>query len=156
MRKRAIKANAEASADTISNGKSKLIYVRKNIPLEDIISYRAKGLSCDEVARLTGCSKQNVQQRLQEVDLEGLDKFKEHKDAVLEHTQRKLVNSLSASKLKDMSGLQLITGAAILQDKIQVIRGQASDIVEHRTINASLDEITERMRQAGMLPNESS
>jgi len=152
MRKRAIKANAEASADTISNGNT----APKGIPIEDIISYRAKGLSCEDIATLTGCTKQNVAIRLQDADLEGLDKFKEYKDQIFEHTQRKLVKSLSKDKLNSMSGLQLITGAAILQDKIQVIRGQASDIVEHRTINASLDEITERMRQAGMLPNESS
>jgi len=143
-----IHENASAT-DTISNGNN--LYAPKDIAIEDLIEYRKRGLSLPEIAKLEGCSHQNVHERLKKANLEGLDKFRDNKDAVFEHKQREIVNCLNADKLKDMSGLQLITGAAILQDKIQVIRGQASDIVEHRTINASLDEITERMRSAGML-----
>jgi hypothetical protein len=50
-----------------------------------------------------------------------------------------------------MSGLQKITGAAILQDKIMALRGQASTIIEHRSIIADLRDAQDRLRKAGVV-----
>ena len=119
----------------------------KGIDIADLIAYRKKGLTLEEIGTLTGCTKQTVSERLQEANLEGLESFREHKDIVLEHQQREIVKSLTGAKIKDMSGLQLITGAAILQDKIQVIRGQATEIIDHRVLTLDLNKAIEQLRQ---------
>ena len=118
----------------------------KGIDIEDILHYRAKGLSTTEIGKLTGCTHSNVVQRLQDAELESTENFATYKDKVFEHTQRKLVNKLTGEKLNAMSGLQLITGMAILQDKIQAIRGQATEIIEHRNITIDLSKAYEAMR----------
>lgn len=123
----------------------------KGIEIESLIAYRKKGLTLQEIATLTGCTKQTVSERLQGADLEGLEIFREHKDKTLEHKQREIVKSLTGEKINSMSGLQAITAAAILQDKIMALRGQASQIVDHRHMVVSLDAAIEQLR-AEQLP----
>ena len=119
----------------------------KGIEIENLIDYRKRNLTLQEIATLTGCSKENVCQRLRDADLDGLETFREYKDVTLEHKQREIVKSLTDAKVKGMSGLQLITGAAILQDKIQVIRGLSSEIVDHRVLTLDLNKAIEQLRQ---------
>ncbi len=126
----------------------------KGIDIADLIAYRKKGLTLEEIGTLTGCTKQTVSERLQEANLEGLESFREHKDIVLEHQQREIVKSLTGAKIKDMSGLQLITGAAILQDKIQVIRGQATEIIDHRIMVLDLNRAIEQLRAEQGAPTD--
>ncbi len=118
----------------------------KGLEVEDIIAYRKKGLSEYEIATLLHCSQQTVNYHLQRADIEGLETFSEHKDKILEHKQREIVKSLSNAKVKGMSGLQLITGAAILEDKIRAIRGQATEIIDHRHLVVDLGKAIEAMR----------
>ena len=123
---------------------------RETIPLADLIAYRKKNLTLEEIAKLTGCTKQNVQQRFERANLEGLERFQEHKDKVLEAKQFEIVNQLTDEKVKKMSGLQLVTGAAILQDKITALRGQATAIIDHRHLVVNLDKaIDALMRERG-------
>jgi len=122
----------------------------KNIPIEDILHYRAKGLSQTEIARLTGCTHGNISQRLRNANLESLQNYNKYKDHVLEHKQREIFNELQADKIKAMSGLQLITGVAILEDKIRTIRGQCVEITEQRVLKVDLDKAYQAMRQAGV------
>lgn len=119
---------------------------RARIPIEDLIHYRRKGLSTTEIAKLTGCDHSNVARRLKNVDLEGLDKFKENKDAALEHLQRRTLNSITYGDIQKLNALQRITGAAILEDKIRAIRGQAVEIVEHRQLQVDLNRAIEQLR----------
>ena len=70
----------------------------KGIDIESLIDYRKRGLTLQEIATLTGCSKQSVHERLQLVDLDGLETFRKHKDATLEHKQRKIVKSLKIGR----------------------------------------------------------
>ena len=123
----------------------------KGIDIADLIEYRKRGLSTTEIGKLTGCSHANVVQRLQTAGLENLDRFRDHKDTVFEHTQREIIKSVTGDKLKDMSGLQMVTAAAILEDKIRAIRGQANQIIEHRSIIADLRDAEQRLRDAGMV-----
>lgn len=111
------------------------------IPIEDILAFRSKNLSHAEIAKLIGCAPSNVTQRLQVVALESLENFRQYKDVALEHTQREILRKLSDKDIASMSGLQKITGVAILEDKIRTIRGQATQITDHRVISARLEEI---------------
>ena len=118
----------------------------KGIDIADIIEYRKKGLTCEEIGILTGCSKQAVSERLRNADLEGLETYSNHKDKVFEHLQRNTIKDLSADDLKKMNPLQRITAAAILQDKIAAMRGQATNITEVRNITIDLSKAYEAMR----------
>jgi predicted DNA-binding protein YlxM (UPF0122 family) len=118
----------------------------KYIPIETLIEYRKKGLTLEEIGTLTGITKQSVSERIRNADLEGLEQFNDHKDKVFEHKQREIVKSLTDAKVKEMSGLQLITGAAILQDKIMALRGQASTIIDHRHLTVDLNRAIEQLR----------
>jgi len=123
----------------------------KTIPIEDIIHYRSKGLSTREIGKLTNCTHSNVVQRLQNVNLEGLDRFRDNKDLIIEHKQREVIQGMTDAKIKESSLLQLATTAGIFEDKIRVIRGQATDVQEHRHVIASLSEIEARCKQAGII-----
>jgi len=120
----------------------------KGIPIEDIIHYKVKGLSHQEIADLIGCDKSNVTRRLKEANLEGLENFREYKDKALEHLQRKTVQNITDEEIKRLNPLQRITAAAILQDKIMVMRGQANVITENRNITVDLSKAYEAMKQS--------
>ena len=124
------------------------------IPIERLIEYRRKGLTMKEIGLLCECSEANVSKRLKHVDMDGLDVFSKHKAEVFESKQRELINVLTPDKLNNMSASQAIVGAAILQDKIQTMRGNATEIIDHRVITASLEEITKRMRDQGMITSD--
>jgi len=118
----------------------------KGIDIADLLAYRKKGLSSSEIGAIVGCSSQNVLARLAAEEIETLDNFRDNKDTVFEHLQRKVVKTIGDDQLKSMSGLQLITGAAILQDKIQVIRGLSSEIIDHRVLTLDLNKAIEQLR----------
>jgi transposase len=126
---------------------------KKQIPIEELIEYRRKGLSTTDIAKIVGCSQQNVAARLSKVDLDGLQLFSKHKADVFEAKQRELIQTLTPAKLEAMSASQAFVGIGILEDKVRTIRGQATEIVDHRVITASLAEITERMRTQGLITN---
>jgi hypothetical protein len=122
-------------------------FASKDISIEDILYYRSKNLSTTEIAKLTGCDHSNIVRRLQSVKLQSLQNFSTYKDQVFEHKQREVLNSLTDVKIKAMSGLQAITGAAILEDKIRIIRGQATDIVDHRVLQVDMVKAVQLLRQ---------
>lgn len=94
------------------------------IPLEVLIDYRAKNLTYREIGRLTNRSAQDIHERLQNEEIETLGIFKNNKDKVFEHLQRKILNTLDITDIKKMQPGTKITAIAILQDKIRDIRGQ--------------------------------
>jgi hypothetical protein len=120
----------------------------KYIPLADLIAYRKKGLTLQEIATLKGCATSSVAERLRQVDLEGLENFREQKDKVFEDTQREILKTLSPDRIKTMSPGTAVTAAAILEDKIRAIRGQATEIIEHRQLQVDLNKAIDQLRKA--------
>ena len=114
----------------------------KNIPIETIIEYRNRGLSYTEIAKLTGCSRQNVQQRLEAVgyDKEDLENFKKHRGDVFAFLQSKLLNSIDLHELKEISPIQRIVGTGILFDKERLQRGESTENVNVFELEASIEE----------------
>ena len=121
-------------------------FAPKDIPIEDILHYKAKGLSHQEIANLTGCDKSNVTCRLAEANIESLNNFSTYKDKAFEYLQRKVLNDITDAEVKRLNPLQRITGAAILEDKIRAIRGQATDIIEHRQLTIDLSKVCDAIR----------
>ena len=118
----------------------------KGIDITDLIEYRAKGLTMEEIGKLTGCSHANVSQRLAEAELESLDRFETHKAKGFEHLQRRALKHITDEELKKASPASKVLMAGVLQDKIMALRGQATQIVDHRHLVVDLDKAVERLR----------
>lgn len=116
----------------------------KNIPIERLLACRAKGLSQAETAKLVGCSIENVQKRTKDLNLETLEDFNATKVSMYDLVERrhlqKLVDGESKRPMEDM------TVSAIAGDKGRVIRGQATEIIEVRSLQVSLSAAIKAMR----------
>ncbi len=95
----------------------------------DLIKYANKGLTVREISTLTNIPKSTVHNKLQELkdDVDFIS-FKENKASVLEQMQFKLLNSVDTDLLKVMLSKRGMTDVAILEDKIRLIRGEATSI----------------------------
>ena len=127
-------------------GHTKALTTNKGIPIEDIISYRAKGLTMEEIGALTGCTKQTVSERLKALNLDGLQRFDQGKDIILTHHQRRVVNALTDEDIQKMSGLQKLIGIKLTDEAIRTIRGQATEIIDHRVMVLDLSKAIKAMR----------
>ena len=103
------------------------------------LSLKYPELSQSQIAAMVGCSQQRVSEVLVEflVDTspEKLDEYRVNKPSIFESVQYKLLSSITQEKMNNQSALQLITGAAILQDKISLMRGQPTSIHVHALVD---------------------
>ena len=87
------------------------------------------GLTQEQTSALTNVSRSRISEIMSEVkeNPESLI-FSENKDKVFEGLQARLVNLADDELLKTMLSKRGFTDVAILQDKIQLLRGQATEI----------------------------
>lgn len=89
-------------------------------------------LSNSAIAKRVGCTTTNVEQVLQRFlgkgSVDDLRSFQEHKADVYDAIQQRLLLSVTQAKINKTPAVQAITGAAILEDKARLIRGQATSI----------------------------
>ncbi len=105
----------------------------KDIPIADIIEFKAKGLTHQQIADLVGCSKTNVTERLQTVtqEIDSVKNFKKHRADTFAVIGHRLINSLTPEVIKEMSGLQMMTAAGIAYDKERLERDLSTENVSH-------------------------
>lgn len=122
----------------------------KKIPIETIIEYRKRGLSINEIAKLCGCSKQNVHERLETVgyDDKDMENFNKHRAEIFSFIQSKLLNSLDLETIKDMNPYQRIVGASILYDKERLEMGKSTENID---VHALMEDIQERGKRINEL-----
>lgn len=89
-------------------------------------------LSHTDIAKRVGCSRPNVTGVLTAF-LAGtsdstLRDFQETKADVYDAVQYRLLSSLTQDKITKAKPMEIITGAAILEDKARLVRGQATGI----------------------------
>lgn len=118
--------------ETLNTLKDNSKYNAKNIPIEKFIELRKKGLSHNQIAKVLGCSNAASYYRLSAIkdELECAEAFKTNKADYLNHKQWMLLNRLNDETIKDMSGLQLVTGAAILYDKQRLEDGKSTSNID--------------------------
>jgi protein-arginine kinase activator protein McsA len=88
-------------------------------------------LSCRQIAAITGKGKTRVAEIIQDVKTnQDFTDFQTNKDKVFENLQYRLINLADDDLLKSMLNKRGFTDTAILQDKIQLLRGQATSISE--------------------------
>ena len=123
-------------------------YIPKDIPIESIVEYRSRGMSYNEIATLTGCTKSNVIQRLQTVNaqIDALPNYKKHRADVIALTGRRILSHLTQDKLKAASAYQLTGMYGILYDKERLEREQSTANISIRmaTIAALQREIEDK------------
>lgn len=89
-------------------------------------------MSDTNIARVVGCSPQNVRGVLDSflgnTSEESLRSFQENKADVYDALQHRLLLSLTQEKIDKSKPMEIITGAAILEDKARLVRGQATGI----------------------------
>jgi hypothetical protein len=88
-----------------------------------------KGLTEREISTLTGVPKTTIHSQLQELaNSDEFRQFQTNKDKIFEGLQLKLINLADHDSLKPMLSKRGMTDVAILQDKIQLLRGEATSI----------------------------
>jgi hypothetical protein len=96
------------------------------------VKARNPKLGFTAIARKVGCSPSNVSCVLRKFlagrTPEEAKEFQASKPEILENLQHQIVESITPQKLVKTSAAQLVTMFAILQDKLQVLRGQPSSI----------------------------
>jgi len=88
-----------------------------------------KNMTEREISAITGIPKTTIHTQLQELaKSEAFQYFQNNKDKVFEGLQMKLINLADHDSLKTMLSKRGFTDVAILQDKIQLLRGQATSV----------------------------
>ena len=96
-------------------------------------------LSQGDIAKRVGCSPQNVSEVLAkflaDTSPEYLDDYQANKPAVFEALQYRTLASITQEDITNSSFMQRVTAAAILQDKIALMRGQPTAIHAHLLVD---------------------
>lgn len=103
---------------------------RPKLPTKKLLKMKAvKNMTEREISAITGIPKTTIHTQLQELaKSEEFQYFQNNKDKVFEGLQMKLINLADHDSLKTMLSKRGFTDVAILQDKIQLLRGQATNI----------------------------
>ena len=99
------------------------------------------GLTHQQAADLSDCARSRISEIISEAKSDpDIALFADNKDKVFEGLQRKLINLADDDLLKSMLNKRGFTDVAILQDKISLLRGQATEIhdVNIRALIASI------------------
>ena len=123
----------------------------KGIPVERILAYKAKGLTLTEMSKLLACSETNIKNRIAALNIESLPEFNEHKAAIYDIVERKHLSKLLDDQTK--RPMEDMTVAAIAGDKGRVIRGLATEVVDHRVLQidalAAVKELRRQVEEGG-------
>lgn len=96
------------------------------------LKLRHPELTAGEIAKAVGCSANNVYGVLDtflgEKSEPQLRQFQENKADIYDALQHRLLLSLTSDKITKAKPMEIITGAAILEDKARLVRGQATGI----------------------------
>lgn len=96
------------------------------------LAVRYPELSHSDIAKTVGCDPSNVPRVLNTFlgtkSLDNLEEFRADKTQIFEALQYRALSSITDESLAKANPLQLITGAAILQDKIQLMSGLPTSI----------------------------
>ena len=110
------------------------------------LALRHPELSQADIAKKVGCKPQNVSgvlaTFLADKKYDELQEFRENKTEIFEAVQYNALASITSDHLRNASFQQLVTGAAILQDKIQLMSGLPTSI--HVT---ALVDVLEQLRK---------
>jgi AraC-like DNA-binding protein len=114
---------------------------RGKAPLIRKLKMRYPELGESAIARRVGCSAANVHHVLKRFLGDNhseaeLRRYQQEKADIFDAIQMRNLESITNKDIKKSSMLQRVTGAAILEDKARIIRGQATSIDVHVLLDA--------------------
>jgi hypothetical protein len=112
----------------------------KTFPLTRLIELRKNGLSFEEIAAIADCAWQNVQQRLNRLDIQPGDSMPKRVtllEACMDGVLASVLESVARGELEDVPIKDRIVSYAVLVDKYQALTGRGKDHAGN-TVNISL------------------
>jgi predicted transcriptional regulator len=102
--------------------------INKNKVIDLVIN---KGLTQKEASNLTDCTQGRISQIISEAKTNpDILLFTQNKDKVFEGVQANIINNINDEDIKKANLQQKIWAVGVLQDKVQVLRGQPDTISE--------------------------
>jgi|GEM_PF-1828708 len=104
------------------------------IPIETLITLRKeKKLSYSQIAKVVGCSKANVIERLKPFldDIDRLPAYLRHRSNIYALYSRRILQSLTDTDLQKANLRDKVLSAAILYDKERLERGQSTSNIAY-------------------------
>ena len=129
----------QTAIDTIdvSNLPAPSKYAPKYTSLQKIIELRDKGLSQSQIAKLVGCSREAICQRLQRNDLQmgPVKEFVSKRAEYLAQMQWRLLDSITDTEIQKMAPDKRIWSFGVIYDKERLETGQSTGniavIIDH-------------------------
>lgn len=121
--------------NSVVNTTTKLDKIAGKIPVEKLLMYALQGKSYDEIAKLTGCSRQNVSNRLKthKNQIDAYLTFKQDPAALWEYQEYRVLNSVADSDINKARLAEKATFAGIARDKVRLQRGQSTTNIQALT-----------------------
>ena len=121
--------------NNVTTPDKKLDKIAGKIPVEKLLMYALQGKSCDEIAKLTGCSRQNVSFRLKahKDQIDAYLTFKQDPAALWEYQEYRVLNSVADSDINKARLAEKATFAGIARDKVRLQRGQSTTNIQALT-----------------------
>lgn len=121
----------------------------KYIPIEKIIELRKKHLSCEQIAKVLGCSKANIVQRLHRIsdDLDLTDNYVKDRATVFAYHGRKIINSITESDIQKAGLLEKVKAVSFLHNAERLDRGQSTQNVIYAELHRIKDRIDEELKE---------
>ena len=118
----------------------------KNIPISEILDLRKRKppLSLSQIARVLGCSKQNIHDRLRDFDADGYERFRKSPDDVYEILQHRIISKIDDVKIAKSNLQQSVWSLGVLEDKKRLIRNETTEVID---VNILVTNIQERRKR---------
>ena len=115
----------------------------KGIPISLLVALRKKNLSYSQIAKVVGCHKSNVVNRLRQVRhlLDSNDTFKDNRADVLSVYQQMILEGITPEKIKDISVRDAVVAMGVLYDKERLERNLSTE-------NVAIEAVVERKESA--------
>jgi arsenate reductase-like glutaredoxin family protein len=105
-------------------------------------------LSLRDAEKVTGISKSRIAELVRQAKRSGeIGTFRNNKDKIFEALQAKLINLADDDLLKTMLSKRGLTDVGILEDKIRVIRGQATEVVDVNVLHSLVNKLPDMQAQ---------
>lgn len=101
----------------------------KGVSWQEVVDLRMKGLSHNQIAKVCGCSRQNVSYLLRQhgKGLEKVETFKKNRADILAVKQAEVLDSITPAKLVKMPPKDAAIAFGVLFDKERLERNQSSE-----------------------------
>jgi len=106
------------------------IQTNKDIPIELLISLRQRKLTIQEIAKIAGCSHQNVHARLEKTGLKDLDLHKKNRADIIALKSREILQSIDAADIKKAGLRDRVIAYGTLYDKERLELDKATSIIK--------------------------